>query len=171
MTTEDIPDIPKVNPEDNPDTQDIPEDNPDIPHIPVDSYDELAMDTVQVAEEATDDVSQTSKRGRGRPPGSRNRPKIPEPEPELEPETPPPTKRKKSRPVPLTPPLDVEFTEGYGGAGPPNKSIRMSHEKTSSQTTATSGRSLLDLVAEASNRHAERERDRRRVFYENDLPI
>ena len=165
MTTEDIPqDIPQ----DNQDIQDIPEDNPDIP---MDSYDELAMDTVQVAEEAIDDVPQTSKRGRGRPPGSRNRPKIPEPEPELEPETPPPTKRKKSRPVPLTPPLDVEFTEGYGGAGPPKKSIRMSREKTSSQTTTTSGRSLLDLVAEASNQHAERERDRRRAFYENNLPI
>ena len=157
MTTEDIPQ----------DIQDIPEDIPNIPDIPMDSYDELAMDAVQV------DVPQSNKRGRGRPPGSRNRPKIPEPEPELEPEpeTPPPTKRKKPRPVPLTPPLDVEFTEGYGGAGPPKKAIRMSREKTSSQDTTSAGRSLLDLVAEASNRHAERERDRRRAFYENYLPI
>ena len=165
MTTEDIPDIPKVNPEDNPDIQDIPEDNPeDNTDIPVDNYDELAMDTAQVAE------PQTTKRGRGRPPGSRNRPKLPEIEPDIEPETPPPTKRKKARPVPLVPPSDVEFTEGYGGAGPPKKSIRMSREMSSQQTTS-SGRSLLDLVAQASNQHAERERDRRRTFYENFLPI
>ena len=174
MTTEDIQDIPKVNPEDNPDIQDIPEDNPDIPHIPVDSYDELAMDTVQVAEEVTDDVPQTTKRGRGRPPGSRNRPKLPEPEPELEPETPQPTKRKKARPVPLVPPSDVEFTEGYGAAGPRKKAVRMSREMSremSSSQQTTSGRTLLDLVAQASNQHAERERDRRRTFYENYLPI
>ena len=166
MTTEDIPqDIPQ----DNQDIQDIPQDIPGIPEdIPMDSYDELAMDAVQVAEEAIDDVPQTTKRGRGRPPGSRNRPKMPEPEPLLEPETPQPTKRKKTRPEPLTPSLDLEFTEGYGGAGPPKQAIRMAREKSSSQPT---GRTLLDLVAEASSQHAGRERDRRRAFYDEYLPI
>ena len=162
MTTEYIPDIPEYKPEDIPDIQDIPEDNPDNTDIPVDSYDELAMDTAQVE-------PQTAKRGRGRPAGSRNRPKIPDPEPDIEPETPPPTKRKKPRPVPL-PTQDVEFTEGYGATGPRKKAVRMSREM-SVQQTPSSGRTLLDLVAQASNQHAERERDRRRTFYENYLPL
>ena len=150
MTVEDISDIQDIPQDIRQDIPDIPQDIPDIP----DSYDELAMDAVP---------QPSTKRGRGRPPGSRNRPK---PETELEPET-PSMRRKKPRPVPLVPPSGVAFSEGYGGAGPPKQAIRMSREK----RPTTAGRSLLDLVAEASNQHAERERDRRRAFYENYLPI
>ena len=153
MTAEDISDIQDIPQDIRQDIPDIPQDIPDIP----DSYDELAMDAVP---------QPTTKRGRGRPPGSRNRPK---PETELEPET-PSMRRKKPRPVPLVPPLDVAFSEGYGGAGPPKQAIRMSRDKMSSRPR-TAGRTLLDLVAEATSQHAEQERGRRRAFYDDYLRI
>ena len=144
------------NPKDNPD---IPQDNPEIQsreetHVDIpatDSYDELAGDA---------EVEQP-KRGRGRPKGAKNRPKPPPPESEEE-ELPPPPKRKKGKSS--VAPLEVEFDEGYGGAGAPKKAVRIKRPPTAS-------RSLMDTIAEAAQQHGMRERDRRRNFYESFLPM
>ena len=137
-----------------------------------DSYDELAKDAPVAAEPPI------PKRGRGRPLGSKNKKKDPEPEvvseeesePD-EPETPKVPKRRRARAAgtsgaeraPMLPALDVEFERGYGGAGPPKKPVR-----TKRPPAAVS---LMKMIAQAANRHGERERDRRRSFYENYLPM
>ena len=137
-----------------------------------DSYDELAKDAPVAAEPPI------PKRGRGRPLGSKNKKKVAEPEavseeesePE-EPETPKVPRRRKARAAgtcgaesaPMIPVLDVEFDRGYGGAGPPKKPVR-----TKRPPAAVS---LMKIIAQAASQHGERERDRRRSFYENYLPM
>jgi len=163
---------------------DIPQDNSNIQNttedIPVekeaDSYDELAKGA---------EVAEPIKRGRGRPKGSRNRVKVPPPPPsesEEEEETPgaeprrmhpvgkahakppPPASRGRSpqRENPKTHALNVEFDEGYGGAGPPKKPVRIKK---------AAAVSLMEMIAQAANQQSERERGRRRTFYENYLPL
>ena len=155
----------------DPDIQDAQEIQADIPveipdnheeHAATDSYDELAKA----------EVADPPKRGRGRPLGAKNKKKKPEPEPEVEPEpepepepAPEPSKRqpkRKARSCPMVPVLDVEFDEGYGGAGPPKKPVRIKKEV---------AMSLMDIIAQAANQQSERERGRRRTFYENYLPL
>ena len=127
-----------------------------------DSYDELAKDE-QVAMEPP-----TPKRGRGRPLGSKNKKKVPpeavsEKSESEEPETPKVPRQRKARASPMIPALDVEFDRGYGGAGPPKKPVR-----TKRPPAAVS---LMKIIAQAASQHGERERDRRRSFYENYLPL
>ena len=136
-----------------------------------DSYDELAKDA-QVAMEPP-----IPKRGRGRPLGSKNKKKKPEPEAVSEdsesevPETPKVPRRRKARAAgtcgaeraAMIPVLDAVFDEGYGGAGPPKKPVR-----TRRPPAAVS---LMKIIAQAASQHGERERDRRRSFYENYLPM
>ena len=129
-----------------------------------DSYDELAKDA-QVAMEPP-----IPKRGRGRPLGSKNKKKKPEPEAVSEdsesevPETPKAPKRRKARSSPTIPILDIEFDKGYGDAGPPKKPVRVKRPQ-------TAARSLMEMIAQAAGQHGERERNRRRTFYENYLPV
>ena len=153
---ENIPkDTPKEKENIQENTQDIQENIFEEENIPeekeaVDSYDELAKGAELVEPQ----------RGRGRPKGARNKPKPP-PEPEeSEEEAPmgPPPKRKK--PKSQIAPLDVEFDEGYGGTGPPVRIKR-----------PPAARSLMEVVAEATQEHGARERNRRRSFYESFLPI
>ena len=136
---------------------DIQEITVDIPEKEVDSYDELAKGA---------EVAEPPKRGRGRPKGAKNKVKPPPPsesESEEEEPPPPPPRRKKTKAT--VAPLDVEFDEGYGGAGPPRKApVRI-------KKTPATGRSLMDVVAEAAQQHGVRERDRRRNFYESFLPM
>jgi len=163
-----------VNLKMDPDIQDaqeiqVPVESPDNhEEQATDSYDELAKT----------EVAEPIKRGRGRPKGSRNRVKVPPPPPsesEEEEETlhpvgkahakpPPPASRGRSpqRENPKTHALDVEFDEGYGGAGPPKKPVRIKKEV---------AMSLMDIIAQAANQQSERERGRRRTFYENYLPL
>jgi len=162
----------------NPDLQEIPleilgdDDKPLSDVHAGDSYDELAKD-VQVAMEPP-----TPKRGRGRPLGSKNKKKVAEPEAvseeeseSEEPETPKVPRRRKARAAgtagaeraPMIPALDVKFDKGYGGAGPPKKPVR-----TKRPTAAVS---LMKIIAQAASQHDDRERDRRRSFYENYLPL
>ena len=162
--------------ENNPDLQEIPEipedDEKALSDVQAgDSYDELAKDAPVAAEPPI------PKRGRGRPLGSKNNKKDHEPEvvseeesvPD-EPETPKIPRRRKARAAgtcgaeraPMLPALDVEFERGYGGSGPPKKPAR-----TKRPPAAVS---LMKLITQAANRHGERERDRRRSFYENYLP-
>ena len=111
------------------------------------------------------------KRRRGRPLGAKNKKKVPEAvseeesEPD-EPETPHPRevpKRRKARASPMIPILDTVFDEGYGGAGPPKKPVRVKRKPAAV--------SLMEIIAQAASQHGERERDRRRSFYENYLPM
>jgi len=160
----------------DPDIQDAQEIQGDIPveipdnheeHAATDSYDELAKA----------EVADPPKRGRGRPLGAKNKKKKPEPEPEVEPEpepepepAPEPSKSTSGRsprqpkrsPSHMVPVLDVEFDEGYGGAGPPKKPVRIKKE---------AAVSLMEIIAQAANQQSERERGRRRTFYENYLPL
>ncbi len=137
-----------------------------------DSYDELAKDAQVVTEPPP------PKRGRGRPLGSKNKKKVAEPEAvseeesaSEEPATPQVPRRRKARAAgtcgaeraPMVPALDVKFDEGYGGAGPPKKPVR-----TKRPPAAVS---LMKIIAQAASQHGERERDRRRSFYENYLPM
>ena len=170
----------------------IIEEDPDLQEIPLeihgdevvaeggkvgaegDIYDELAKD-VEVAMEPPVSL-RSEKRGRGRPLGAKNKKKVPEPEavsdsvieesePD-EPETPhlrEVPKRRKARASPMIPVLATVFDEGYGGAGPPKKPVRVKR-----QPAAVS---LMEIIAQAASQHGERERDRRRSFYENDLPM
>ena len=181
------------------------ENNPDLQEIPLeihgdevvaeggkvvtegDSYDELAKD-VEVAMEPPVSL-RSEKRGRGRPLGAKNKKKVPEPEavsdsvieesePD-EPETPhlrEVPKRRKARASPMIPVRDVEFDEGYGGAGPPSqtplvikKPVRVSQKRR--QPASRGAVSLMEIIAQAASQHGERERDRRRSFYENYLPM
>ena len=119
--------------------------------------------------------------------GSRNKPKPPpeEPDPEppeVEPPEPPevpepsessdpsepatpikpkPRARPRAKPKQI-PALDVEFQTGYGGTGPP-KPVRMRRQPTAP--------SLMDLIAGAAAQRGEQDRDRRRAFYDNYLPL
>ncbi len=162
--------------ENNPDLQEIPEIQGDDDKAlsdghAGDSYDELAKDAQVVTEPPP------PKRGRGRPLGSKNKKKEPEPEAvseeseSEEPETPKVPRRRKARAAgtcgaeraPMIPALDVKFDRGYGGAGPPKKPVR-----TKRPPAAVS---LMKMIAQAASQHGERERDRRRSFYENYLPM
>ncbi len=158
--------------ENNSDLQEIPLEIPEDDEKALsdvqagDSYDELAKEAPVAAEPPI------PKRGRGRPLGSKNKKKVPEPEAVSEeesepedPETPKVPRRRKARAekAPMIPVLDVDFGRGYGGAGPPKKPVR-----TKRPPAAVS---LMKMIAQAANRHGERERDRRRSFYENDLPM
>ena len=145
----------------------------------VDSYDELAAAEPEIPQ----------KRGRGRPKGSRNKPKIEKTEEEIEeiveipspPPSPPPTptpkpKTRKSRAKPQQTPapevLDVEFDEGYGATGPPKKPVRMKRkEPPRAQSVPTSTPSdLMHVLAAFAKEHSTRDKERRRGFYEMYLP-
>ena len=110
---------------------------------------------------------------------TQNKKKVPEPEAVSEeesepdePETPHPRevpKRRKARASPMIPVLDAEFDKGYGGAGPPSqikKPVRVKRPPASREAAT-----LMEIIAQAANQHGERERDRRRSFYENYLPM
>ncbi len=154
-------DIPRDNPDIQNRTEDIPEEKE------ADSYDELAKGA---------EVAEPVKRGCGRPKGSRNRVKVPPPPPsESEEEEPPPPHpppppasrgRSPQRESPKTHALNVEFDEGYGGAGPPKWKAPVRIKK-----PQAAARTLMDVVAEAAQQHGARERDRRRTFYDSFLPI
>ena len=163
----------------------IIEEDPDLQEIPLeihgdevvaegDSYDELAKDVPQSPSGRRIEVAmEPPKRGRGRPLGAKNKKKVPEPEAVSEEESEPDEpetphlrevpKRRKARASPMTPVLDTVFDEGYGGAGPPKKPVRVKR-----QPAAVS---LMEIIAQAASQHGERERDRRRSFYENYLPL
>ena len=145
---------------------------PPTPQEP-DCYDELAKEAPEPpapADSQDPSAPEPVKRKRGRPLGSRNKPKPPpeDPEPtesdqESEPVTPikrPRASARKPRQQAI-PVLDVDFQSGYGGAGPP-KPGRMRR-----QTTAST---LMELIAGAAAQRGERERDRRRTFYEKHIP-
>ena len=154
-------DIPQDNSNIQNKTEDIPEEKE------ADSYDKLAKGA---------EVAEPVKRCRGRPKGSRNRVKVPPPPPsESEEEEPPPPHpppppasrgRSPQRENPKTHALDVEFDEGYGGAGPPKwkAPVRIKNPPAATRT-------LMDVVAEAAQQHGARERDRRRTFYDYFLPM
>ncbi len=162
--------------ENNSDLQEIPEipedDEKALSDVQAgDSYDELAKDAPVATEPPI------PKRGRGRPLGSKNKKKDPEPEvvseeSELdEPETPNKVpRRRKARAAgtcgaeraPMIPVLDVNFDEGYGGSGPPKKPVRMRRPPAAV--------SLMKIIAQAASQHGQRDRHRRRSFYENYLP-
>ena len=171
----------------DPDIQDAQEIQVDIPVESPDNHEEQATDSYD--ELAKTEVAEPIKRGRGRPKGSRNRVKVPPPPPsesEEEEETlhpvgkahakpPPPASRGRSpqRENPKTHALNVEFDEGYilrgsapGGAGPPpwnDKPVRVKRKPAAV--------SLMEIIAQAANQQSERERGRRRTFYENYLPL
>ena len=128
-----------------------------------DSYDELAAAEPEVP-----------KRGRGRPKGSRNKPKMEKTEEveEIEeiddPLPPPPSPRpipkpkiRKSRAKPLPAPANVEFDDGYG-ANPRKQAIP--------QRAQSSSTDLMHVLAAFAKEHGAREKDRRRGFYESYLP-
>ncbi len=136
--------------------EEIPQEIVDIPEKEVDSYDELAKGA---------EVAEPPKRGRGRPKGAKNKVKPPPPsESESEEEEPPPPPPRRKKPKAAVAPLDVEFDEGYGGAGPPSKPVRI-------KKTPAAARPLMELVAEAAQQHGARERETRRNFYERFLPM
>ena len=158
----------------------VPEDILEAIPEEADSYDELAAAEPEVP-----------KRGRGRPKGSRNKPKV-EKEEEIEempsphpspppspPSTPPPTPKPKTRKsrakpqqIPAPPPLEVEFDEGYGGAGPPKKAVRMKRKeppRTQSVPSSTPS-DLMHVLAAFAKEHGTRDKERRRDFYEMYLP-
>ena len=138
-------------------------------------YAELAAEVPEPPPDAQEPPVEPVKRKRGRPLGSRNKPKpppevleVPEPpEPseasdasEPEPVTPIKTKpRAKPRAKPKqTPALDADFH----GAAPP-KPVRLRRQHTAS--------SLMELIAGAAAQRGEQDRDRRRAFYETYLPL
>ena len=144
-------------------------------------YAELAA---EVPLDAQEPPVEPVKRKRGRPLGSRNKPKPlpedpepPEVEPPEVPEVPEPSESSESEPAtPIKPKprarprakpkqipaLDVDFQPGCGGAGPP-KPVRLRRQPTAS--------SLMELIAGAAAQRGEQDRDRRRAFYDNDLPL
>ena len=149
-------------------------------------YAELAAEVPEPPPDAQEPPVEPVKRKRGRPLGSRNKPKpppeepdpeppasrdVPEPDPEpedsepSEPATPIKPKPRASARKPrqqAIPVLDVDFQPGYGGAGPPTKPVRMRRQPTAS--------TLMELIAGAAAQRGEQERDRRRSFYDNHLP-
>ena len=147
-------------------------------------YAELAAEVPEPPPDAQEPPVEPVKRKRGRPLGSRNKPKPPpeDPEPpEVEPpevpEVPEPSESSESEPAtPIKPKprarprakpkqipvLDADFQPGYGGSGPP-KPVRMRR-----QTTAST---LMELIAGAAAQRGEQDRDRRRAFYETYLPL
>ena len=156
----------------DPDIQDAQEIQADIPVESPDNHEEQATDSYD--ELAKTEVAEPPKRGRGRPLGAKNKKKKPEPEPEVEPEpepepepAPEPSKRQPKRsPSPMVPVLNVEFDEGYGGAGPPPWNAKPVRVKRKPAAV-----SLMEIIAQAANQQSERERGRRRTFYENYLPM
>ena len=137
-------------------------------------YAELAAEVPEHSADAPEPPVEPIKRKRGRPLGSRNKPKpppevleVPEPEPEpedsepSEPATPikPKPRARPPRAKPKqTPALDADFH----GAGPP-KPVRLRRQHTAS--------SLMELIAGAAAQRGEEDRDRRRAFFDNYLPI
>ena len=160
-----------------------PEDIQEAVPEEADSYDELAAAEPEAPQ----------KRARGRPKGSRNKPKIEKTEEEIEeieeipspPPSPPPTptpapkpKTRKSRAKPQQTPapevLDVEFDEGYGATGPPSrreKPVRMKQPPQRTQSVPTSTPTdLMHVLAAFAKEHGTREKERKRGFYEMYLP-
>ena len=145
----------------------------------VDSYDELAAAEPEIPQ----------RRGRGRPKGSRNKPKIEKTEEVIEeipspppspPPTPPPTPKPKTRkqtPAPPPPPEDVEFDEGYGATGPPKKPVAPPRRRAAprppraqSVPSPATPSDLMHVLAAFAKEHGTREKERRRGFYEMYLP-
>ncbi len=140
-------------------------------------YAELAEEVPEPPPDAQEHPVEPIKRKRGRPLGSRNKPKpppevleVPEhpepPEPseaseasESEPATPikPKPRARSLLPPRAKPKLDADFH----GAGPP-KPVRLRRQPTAS--------SLMALIAGAATKRGEQDRDRRRAFYDNHLP-
>jgi len=158
------------------------------------SYEELAADApkdVPEAEEAP------VKKKRGRPPGSKNKPKTPPSPPEPESVTPEPAEpaspaESASPAAPkepqsaaragsaVVPALDVEFDEGPGGAGPPARprtSAKTPRARKPAQPVGLARSQsavdydLLHYVAEAARAYGAQERRKRQDFYNRYLPI
>ena len=142
-------------------------------------YAELVEEVPEPPPDAQEPPVEPVKRKRGRPLGSRNKPKPPPEVPEVSepPEPPEPSEASESEPAtPIKPrarakprakpkqipALDVDFQPGYGGAGPP-KPVRLRRQPTAP--------SLMDLIAGAAAQRGEQDRDRRRAFYDNYLPL
>ena len=151
--------------------EDIPESFQENPEN--DSYDELA----QGAE------LEPTKRGRGRPKGAKNKPKVQPPPSESEDEELPIKKKvipkKKTKPPPEyeedEPPKVVKKKPKppqYEEEPPQSYVKRKAPVRIKRPVAAiTTARSLMDVVAEAAHQHGARERDRRRNFYESFLPM
>ena len=144
------------------------------------SYEELSADTPKAAPEEVPEEVPVKPR-RGRPPGSKNKPKTPTPpEPEsvtsAEPAEPAPP---AAQAAPQIPALDVEFDEGPGGAGPPArprsaktrpkpiKPVKLAR----SRTAGGDDYDLLHYVAEAARAYGAQERLKRQDFYNRFLPL
>ena len=125
--------------------EEIPPEIVDIQEITGDIPEEEADSYDELAKGA--EVAEPPKRGRGRPKGAKNKVKPPPPsESESEEEEPPPPPPRRKKPKAPVAPVRIK------------------------KTPAT-GRSLMDVVAEAAQQHGVRERDRRRNFYESFLPM
>ena len=155
-----------------------------------DSYDELA----QGAE------LEPTKRGRGRPKGAKNKPKVQPPPSESEDEELPSQKKvipkKKTKPPPeyeeegkqnksvpkkksKPPPPDPEEEEPPPKRKKAHQTLDVEFDEPSQKRKApirikrpvAAARPLMTLVAEAAQQHVVREKDRRRNFYESFLPL
>ncbi len=153
-----------------------------------DSYDELA----QGAE------LEPTKRGRGRPKGAKNKPKVQPPPSESEDEELPSQKKvipkKKTKPPPeyeeegkqnksvpkkksKPPPPDPEEEEPPPKSKKANFTLDVEFDEPKRKAPVrikrpvAAARPLMHLVAEAAQQHVVREKDRRRNFYESFLPL
>ena len=132
-----------------------------------------------------------AKRRRGRPPGSKNKPKAPpsqeaaesteaaEPTEDAEPvEAAEPVEPAEPAPAGIQV-LDVEFDEGPGGAGPPprTRSAKQKHPAKPPRPArlpraqSAPDYDLLHYVAEAARAYGAQERRKRQDFYDRFLPI
>ena len=135
-------------------------------------YAELAEEAPEPPPDAQELPVEPVKRKRGRPLGSRNKPKPPPEVPEP-PEPPEPSEASESEPATpikpkprarslLPPRAKPKLDADFHGAGPP-KPVRLRRQHTAS--------SLMELIAGAAAQRGEQDRDRRRAFYDNYLPL
>ncbi len=160
------------------------------------AHEELAAEAPELAETMAAETQEPepAKRKRGRPPGSKNKPKAPPPsqEPAEPAEAAEPTEDAEpveaEEPVEAAEPapapagiqvLDVEFDEGPGGAGPPprTRSAKQKHPAKPPRPArlpraqSAPDYDLLHYVAEAARAYGAQERRKRQDFYDRFLPI